>query len=419
MPPLEQHKPSDNAQPAQQAGHAIQSTLHDTWGPQPFKLGATYNEGPTLSLGATADSTYTKSLATQYDNLGQSALNGIGDGFKAMLAVGEFGFELVGDAASVVTADLQIGYEKLTNPALAEVNSDLVAQHMRQLGAKYEPALQPLKQGYEWIQKDVQDIGSQSNNDNKAYGRLLTDPAHNIAEAADKFTSQTPGQQVEAIFDQGTQIAAFGLAEKALTGVLSTAQIAAKFDQLLSRMDDSLKHIRAAGSEINKGSELEYAGVPRDHFEKGETQNSQDYFLKMAGKRPDFIKNLDKLEDVFEIRAELKTPNNRNIAFAEVNIEGKQEKLIGISGIASPEGTCLYPEDPALKFKPRGFEERDDHSEFKILNQIAQGLDKNATGTVKLFSERYPCDSCEPAIDEFRREFPHIKLEIEYGKEKR
>ncbi len=408
MPPevAENRQPTPpQARPESAMAHEAQSA----WAPGTnfFKLGAVCND------------TYNQSLAHQYDDVAEHAINGIGNGVRSMLGLGAFGLEVVGDAASVVTADLQIGYEKLTYPALAEVHSDELAQNMRQMGAKYESAFQPLRQGYESMEKDLNDIGAQSTTDGKAYARLLTDPAGNIANAIDKFTGQTPGTQVEAIFDQGTQVAAFGLAEKALAGVLSTAQIAAKFDQLLAKMDDSLNRIRAAGSQTIKGSEIEYAGVPSDHFVKGETENAPDYLLKMAGKRPDFIKNLDKLEDVLEVRSDFRIPNTRNIAIAEVNIAGKEEKLIGISGLASPDGTCPLPEKPVLKFEPRGFEERNDHSEFKILNQIAQRLDRSATGTVKLFSERYPCDSCEPAIDEFRRLFQNITLEIEYGMGKR
>lgn len=145
----------------------------------------------------------------------------------------------------------------------------------------------------------------------------------------------------------------------------------------------------------------------------------QDNLLMMVGKRPDFVKNLDKLEDVWNIREKLGVANERNIAIAEVSIAGRKGKLVGISGLKSPEGTCPTPNKPVLGHIPKGFEERNDHSEFKILDQIAQSLDRSADGTVKLFTERYPCDSCEPALDQFRSLFPNIKLEIEYGLGKR
>jgi hypothetical protein len=268
--PVESTEKSPPTQPPRGAESGFSHEAQSTWAPRTnyFKLGAVCNE------------TYNQSLATQYDNIGQYAVNGIGNGVGHILAGFELAGSIVADAASVVTADLQIGYEKLTYPALAEANSDALAQHLRQLGTKYESALHPLKQGYESMERDFADIGAQSNSENKAYARLLTDPARNIADAVDKFTGQTPGAQVEGITDQATQFGMFGLAEKALTGIasLSAASFSAKYQELLTKMDAELSRIRTSGPV----QELQPVGAPSTWTPKDDSSVSEDRFLAMS-----------------------------------------------------------------------------------------------------------------------------------------
>ncbi|MDP4099121.1 hypothetical protein OIN60_20580 [Paenibacillus sp. P96] len=57
---------------------------------------------------------------------------------------------------------------------------------------------------------------------------------------------------------------------------------------------------------------------------------------------------------------------------------------------------------------------RDYDTEYKILNDIASQLggNKNAKGTINLFTERLTCRSCSDVIMDFRREYPNIKVNV-------
>lgn len=53
-------------------------------------------------------------------------------------------------------------------------------------------------------------------------------------------------------------------------------------------------------------------------------------------------------------------------------------------------------------------------TEYKILNDIANSLGDNTsiTGTIKLFTERPPCDSCADVIKQFTKKYANITLEV-------
>ncbi|WP_083609419.1 MULTISPECIES: deaminase domain-containing protein [unclassified Paenibacillus] len=57
---------------------------------------------------------------------------------------------------------------------------------------------------------------------------------------------------------------------------------------------------------------------------------------------------------------------------------------------------------------------RDYDTEYEILNDIAfqLGDNKNAKGTINLFTERLTCQSCSDVIMSFRREYPNITVNI-------
>ena len=57
---------------------------------------------------------------------------------------------------------------------------------------------------------------------------------------------------------------------------------------------------------------------------------------------------------------------------------------------------------------------RSTDTEAKILNNIANqlGNNSNAKGSITLFTEREPCASCAINIDQFRKKYPNIDLNI-------
>jgi filamentous hemagglutinin len=55
-------------------------------------------------------------------------------------------------------------------------------------------------------------------------------------------------------------------------------------------------------------------------------------------------------------------------------------------------------------------------TEYKILNSVADELGDNisAKGTIALFTERPPCESCENVIIRFLEKFPNINIDVIY-----
>jgi hypothetical protein len=57
---------------------------------------------------------------------------------------------------------------------------------------------------------------------------------------------------------------------------------------------------------------------------------------------------------------------------------------------------------------------RDVDTEYKILNDIASqlGNNTNASGTIKLFTDRVPCSSCSRVINKFMETYKNIKVDV-------
>ncbi|OMP12417.1 hypothetical protein COLO4_03238 [Corchorus olitorius] len=150
-----------------------------------------------------------------------------------------------------------------------------------------------------------------------------------------------------------------------------------------------------------------------------------------AGKQKDLSGIIERVK---EIRSQLpsKLKKSGNFGYAEVDIQGinKKEYFAHSSVNHSTDkgaipGISLKPEgEPVFKAKkvdpdnaridtPEAYL-RDYDTEYKILNDISSQLknNKNAKGTVNLFTERLTCQSCTDVIMDFRREHPNIKVNI-------
>ncbi|WP_284748525.1 RHS repeat-associated core domain-containing protein [Amycolatopsis sp. RTGN1] len=102
--------------------------------------------------------------------------------------------------------------------------------------------------------------------------------------------------------------------------------------------------------------------------------------------------------------------HTKNIAVADHEINGSSGQLVGVSGKHTHPGSTSMP--PARQFNPgtRPFD-----SETKIFETYAASLPRNATGTIKLYSEREICASCRGVIAQFRDMFPGIKVSTSWG----
>ncbi|GEM_PF-5007962 len=59
---------------------------------------------------------------------------------------------------------------------------------------------------------------------------------------------------------------------------------------------------------------------------------------------------------------------------------------------------------------------RDRDSEYKILERVAEKLQTDAVGEIRLFSEQKPCDpSCQYVIKKFQEKFPGIKIKTTWA----
>lgn len=140
------------------------------------------------------------------------------------------------------------------------------------------------------------------------------------------------------------------------------------------------------------------------------------------------------IERVKEIRSQLPSSLKKsgNFGYAEVDIQGiNRNEFFAHSSVnhTSDKGVM-----PGISLKPQGKVEfnakkvdpdnvrintpeaylRDYDTEYKILNNIASllGDNKDATGTINLFTERLTCQSCSDIILEFRRRYPNITVSI-------
>ncbi|WP_332258304.1 deaminase domain-containing protein [Paenibacillus forsythiae] len=116
-----------------------------------------------------------------------------------------------------------------------------------------------------------------------------------------------------------------------------------------------------------------------------------------------------------------------NFAYAEVNIKGVDKTdFYAHSGIhdvnkkiPGSEEFSFKPDEPIFKAteapdKAGNTYLRDGDTEYKILNDLAKRLgdNQNATGKIKLFTEKDTCGSCNKIIQQFDKKYPNIKIEV-------
>lgn len=127
------------------------------------------------------------------------------------------------------------------------------------------------------------------------------------------------------------------------------------------------------------------------------------------------------------LRSELnsKMKNSGNFGVAVIDIDGVQPLMASSSKLGSPKpqlvdkGFVGNVEKPIFESmtinNSKGIPiNRSTDTEAKILNNIANQLGNNinAKGTITLFTEREPCASCTINIDQFRKKYPNINLNI-------
>ena len=117
------------------------------------------------------------------------------------------------------------------------------------------------------------------------------------------------------------------------------------------------------------------------------------------------------------IRSTFKVGKNRNIGVLEGKVGGKSYYEVGVSGDAVRSGTVQNPTKRFFKTQEVGGYDRLLDSEVKLLEDFAQKYHStpDIEATLKLTSERAFCDSCSGVIQQFKKMFKNVKIELVNG----
>ncbi|MCY7334040.1 MAG: hypothetical protein LH649_15615 [Pseudanabaena sp. CAN_BIN31] len=123
---------------------------------------------------------------------------------------------------------------------------------------------------------------------------------------------------------------------------------------------------------------------------------------------------------VAEIREKCNLPSpERNVGIAICLLDGEFFEIFAVSGKQSYNG--VQNPTPAVRIfhllDPPPGHYRGMDSEYKILENIASRYTQNkkVKGTIKLYTERKPCASCQDVISQFRKMFLNIDVIVESG----
>jgi hypothetical protein len=119
------------------------------------------------------------------------------------------------------------------------------------------------------------------------------------------------------------------------------------------------------------------------------------------------------------IRDILGVGKEQNIGFLEGQIGNVKINDVGISGQKSVQGTVSMVNEQNRVFTTQvvGGYDRLFDSEVKLLENFAETYKNtpNIEGSLKLTSERAICESCSGVMDQFKKMFPKVKVEVVNG----
>ncbi|WP_394539177.1 deaminase domain-containing protein [Lysobacter enzymogenes] len=122
------------------------------------------------------------------------------------------------------------------------------------------------------------------------------------------------------------------------------------------------------------------------------------------------------LDYVDGIRELVGAGHEKNIAFARFKIGDKVGENLAASGDHLYPGFVEAPKNRQFGYIPSPNNNRDFDSEAILLEHFAATLPPDAKGTIRLFSERVVCKSCNGVVKQFENKFPGIQLIVTDGK---
>ncbi|MGP0578840.1 deaminase domain-containing protein [Paenibacillus peoriae] len=175
---------------------------------------------------------------------------------------------------------------------------------------------------------------------------------------------------------------------------------------------------------------------PNKEIEIEGTGNATQGTKRFPTSRIDPKINQHVIDKVAEARGQLsnKYKEAGNFAYAEVKVSGvSKTDFYSHSGIHNSnkkipgtEEFSFKPENPTFKATEApdaagNIYLRDADTEYKILNDVAHRLgdNPNATGKIKLFTEKDTCASCNQIIQQFDKKYPNITIEVVHNGDRR
>jgi hypothetical protein len=145
-------------------------------------------------------------------------------------------------------------------------------------------------------------------------------------------------------------------------------------------------------------------------------RKSTPYFQGSEGIPPDKGAEMaGTVRKLFDLPPQPAGEGTKNVAFAEAFIDGKSTLLGTVSGSEVRPGMVKLPDKTQFRVIDSGFQTRAEDTERKLLEHLADRLPPNATGTIRLYTERSACRSCAGVIQQFEKRFPGIKVIVSFG----
>ena len=168
---------------------------------------------------------------------------------------------------------------------------------------------------------------------------------------------------------------------------------------------------------------------PSISIPKNNLKNNTNNMDRFPTKQIDPVIDKHIIEKVATARGQLskKYKEQGNFAYAEVDVSGIDKKdFYAHSGIHDASKKIPGTEKFSFKTQNPIFQAteapnkagqsflRDGDTEYKILNDLAEKIGNNneVKGTIRLFTEKDTCDSCNLIIQQFDEKYPNIKIEV-------
>ncbi len=186
----------------------------------------------------------------------------------------------------------------------------------------------------------------------------------------------------------------------------------AKQQYLMNKADDLELH--SSGREPRPSRQSGDAPKETTVIEKSD---KIQFALNGIAPQEGFSQTMEVRNELREVCKAMKIDiDKKNIAYAEIEIDGQSSKIVGVNGSKAPAGTAGIPSHPKFETISDGAMPRDRDSEYKILERVAEKLKPDAVGEIRLFSEQKPCDpSCQYVIKKFQEKFLGIKIKTTWA----